>query len=353
MLQQSLGSTGRMVAIKTSELQSFLKSASKFDAFLIHGTDSGQVSELVATLAKQLSAASSPPGEIIRLSEQDLAQTPGRLANEARSLAMFGGRPVVVVKQGPQLTPALFEELLAGPPLAAYILVEAGTFKKDAKLRQIFEKAKNAAAIACYGADSRSLQHLIREEVQSAGQTIAPDAAQRLLQLIGGDWAVSRAEVAKLTLYSAGEPQITLEHVEAVVGDASAHAFDAAIGATLGGKVAAALSHLDGLASSGTPAAVFLSLFAAHLLKLHAILSAMDRGESFDTAAARIRPPLHFRQKDEVKAQCARWRLLEVAAAIEAVQETMRHTRLKPALEHALVSDFVIRAARRGEGRGG
>ena len=134
----------------------------------------------------------------------------------------------------PQLTPALFEELL-GAPLAAFIVIEAGNLKKDAKLRQLFEKARNAAAIVCYGAESRDLQQLIREDVAPAGLTIAPDAAQRLAQLLGGDWAVSRSEIAKLTLYAAGEPQITLEHVDAVVGDASAHAFDVAIGAALAG----------------------------------------------------------------------------------------------------------------------
>ena len=172
---------------------------------------------------------------------------------------MFGGRPVILVKQAPQLTPALFEELL-GAPLAAYIVIEAGNLKKDAKLRQLFEKAKNAAAIVCYGADSRSLQQLIREDVQKAGLTIAPDAAQRLGQLLGGDWGVSRAEIAKLALYAAGEPQITLEHVEAIVGDASAHAFDEALAAALAGDAAAALAQLDGLAAAGTPASVLLNV---------------------------------------------------------------------------------------------
>ena len=339
-----------MVAIKAADLPSLLKSPPKAEAFLIHGADAGLVAETAKSLATSLSAMSAPPGEIIRLSEQDLAQTAGRLASEARSFAMFGGRPVILVKQGPQLTPALFEELLA-EPLAAYIVVETGTLKKDAKLRQLFEKAKNAAAIVCYGADPRSLQQLIREDVRKAGLSIAPDAAQRLGQLLGGDWAVSRAEIAKLTLYAAGEAEITLEHVDAVVGDASAHAFDEAIAAALAGDAGAALAQLDGLAGAGTPGSVLLMLLGAHLQKLHALLGAIERGDSFDAAAARLRPPPHFRQKDALKAQTARWTVRAAAAAIEVAHETLRQTRLKPALEHELVSDFLIRLARRGADR--
>jgi hypothetical protein len=52
-----------------------------------------------------------------------------------------------------------------------------------------------------------------------------------------------------------------------------------------------------------------------------------------------------------MKAQAARWTVRSTAAAIEAAQETIRQTRLKPALEHELVADFIMRIARRGAGR--
>lgn len=344
-----------MVAVKTTELPSFLKSAAgRVDAFLVHGLDAGQVSEQIKAIAAKLAASSSPPGEIIRLSDQDLAQTPGRLAMEARSLPMFGGRPVIVVKMAPQITPALFEELLSGPSLAGIVVIEAGNLKKDAKIRLLFEKAKNAAAIACYGADERSLQQLIREDVKAAGLSITADAAHRLASLLGGDWAVSRAEIAKLVLYAADADEITVEHVEAIVGDSSAHAFDAAVAATLDGNAAEALAQVDGLAAAGTPASVFLNMLLRHLQDLHVLVAAMDRGKSFDIATGRLRPPPHFRQKDALRAQCARWRLPAVGAAVAATHEAVRQTRLKPALEHEITCELIIRivqSARKSERR--
>jgi DNA polymerase III subunit delta len=73
------------------------------------------------------------------------------------------------------------------------------------------------------------------------------------------------------------------------------------------------------------------------------VLAAMDRGESFDAAASRMRPPLHFRQKDAMKAQAGRWRLTKLAGAIALAHETLRQTRLNPALEHELVSHLIMR----------
>ena len=336
-----------MVALKVSELPSALRGgAGKFDIFLFHGLDAGEVAELVSSTAKALSAASSPPGEVLRLTDQDLAQTPGRLAMEARMLSMFGGRQVIVVKQAPQLTPALVEDLLSGPELAAFIIVEGGNLKKDSKLRQLIEKAKRGVAVACYGDDERSLPQLIRAEVAQAGLSITPDAVQLLSHLLGADRALSRAEIGKLILYAGQDRQIGVEHVEAVVGDAAAQAFDTAINATLAGEVATALSQIDRLAAGGTPPSVFLSLLLGALQRLSGLAAAIERGESADAAISRLRPPLYFRQKDAVKAQCSRWRPAEIAVALESAQETVRQSRLNPALESELVCELVIRLTR-------
>ena len=336
-----------MVAMKPSELASALRSAAgRLDIFLMHGTDGGEVSELAASTAKALTESASPPGEIIRLTDQDLAQTPGRLATEARMLSMFGGRPVIVVKQAAQLTPALIEDLLEGPELAAFIVIEGGNLKKDSKLRQVVEKAKRGVAVACYGDDERSLPQLIRAEVQAAGLGITPDAVQTLCQLLGADRALSRAELGKLILYAGDDKEIGVEHVEAVVGDAAAQAFDMALNAALAGDVATAVGQIDRLAASGTPPQVFLTMLLGNLQRLSGIAAAVERGEGIEAVIGRLRPPLHFRQKDVVKAQCSRWRSPELAAALEAAQECVRQTRLNPALESELVCELVIRLTR-------
>jgi DNA polymerase III subunit delta len=328
-----------MVALKTSELASTLRNAAgRLDIFLFHGVDTGEVAELASSTAKTLSASASPPGEIIRLTDQDLAQSPGRLASEARMLSMFGGRPVLVVKQAPQLTPALIEDLLAGPELAAYIVIEGGNLKKDAKLRQIVEKAKRGVAVACYGDDERSLPQLIRSVVQAAGKAITPDAVQLLTHLLGADRALSRAELGKLILYAGEDRQIDASHVEAVVGDAAAQAFDMALNAALAGDVAGALTQIDRLAAS-----VFLNMLLGNLQRLSALAASLERGESIDAVIGRMRPPLHFKQKDAVKAQATRWRGPELAAALEATQEAIRQSRLNAALESELACELVMR----------
>ena len=245
-----------------------------------------------------------------------------------------------------RVAPALIEDLLEGPELSAFIVIEGGNLKKDAKLRQLVEKAKRAVAVACYGDDERSLPQLIRAEVSQAGLSITPDAVQLLTQLLGADRAMSRSELSKLILYAGGDKQIGVEHVQAVVGDAAAQAFDTALNAALAGDVGAAIGQIDRLAASGTPPSVFLNMLLGSLQRLAGLAASIERGESIDAVIGRMRPPLHFKQKDAVKAQCARWRMGEITKALEAAQEAIRQSRLYPALESELACELVVRLTR-------
>jgi hypothetical protein len=73
----------------------------------------------------------------------------------------------------------------------------------------------------------------------------------------------------------------------------------------------------------------------------------MERGESFEVAVGRLRPPPHFRQKAALKAQCARWRLADIATGISAAHEALRQTRLKPALEQDIAGEIIVAMAQR------
>ena len=165
--------------------------------------------------------------------------------------------------------------------------------------------------------------------MSGAGKTITPDAVQLLCHLLGADRALSRAELGKLILYAGDEKQIDTSHVEAIVGDAAAQAFDAAIHAALTGDVAEALIQLDELAAAGTPASVFLGLLLGALQRLSGLAAAREHGENVDAAIGRLRPSLHYRQKDAVKAQLLRWREPEIARALAVAQEAVRQSRLQ------------------------
>ena len=110
-------------------------------------------------------------------------------------------------------------------------MIEAGELRKNAPLRALCEKAKNAAVLRLLSRQREGPAAADRCRDAAAGLTIAPEARAALVPLLGGDRLASRSELQKLALYAHGKERVELEDVAAVVTDASALALDALVDA--------------------------------------------------------------------------------------------------------------------------
>jgi DNA polymerase III subunit delta len=323
-----------MTAYKAQQVARLIESPpSSIHGYLFYGTDPGQVGERTGTLAKRLSETSNPAGEIIKLHDSDLAQSPGCLLVEAQILPMFGGKKVVWVKAGQHLSLDQLGELFSGGAPASHVIIEAGNLKKDAKIRVFFEKHSALAAIPCYGDEAGDMAKLIQKELSDTGIEIAPEALRRLQDSVGGDLTLARAELEKLRLYIGDETKLTLEHVEALAGDAVVMATDDVIGAAFAGDVEGVFRQADRLFAGSTAAQGLLIGLGSYLFRLHQIRAAMDSGEGIEIAVKRLRPPLFYKQEEIFKGLCRAWTAGRLAAGLAMVQETIRQTRLQPGLE--------------------
>src|SRR6202007_940931 len=77
---------------------------------------------------------------------------------------------------------------------------------------------------------------LVDDELRVANLKITPDARASLMALLGGDRQASRNELRKLTLFANGEGEVTLDHVMAVVADASELKLDPIVDGAFAGK---------------------------------------------------------------------------------------------------------------------
>jgi DNA polymerase-3 subunit delta len=86
-------------------------------------------------------------------------------------------------------------------------------------------------ALPCYADEPRDLATLLEQTLRKADLGIARDAREAMVGYLGADRALSLREIEKLALYAQGAGTVTLEHVDAVMADASAVALDTVIDA--------------------------------------------------------------------------------------------------------------------------
>ena len=339
-----------MVAVKASDVDTYLARLDRAaPVVLIFGPDAGLVSERVNAVIAASVDDPADPFSLVRLDGEDLSAHPARLIEEALTIPLFGGRRAVWVKAGSRNIAPAVEELLTLPACECRVVIEAGDLRRNAPLRALCERAKNAAALPCYADGERELGRLVDNEMRAAGLTLAPDARALLIPLLGGDRAASRSELRKLILYAAGNGTVGIDEVTAVVSDASALALDDLIDAAFAGRPAELETQLAKARAAGS--AVGSIFFAAQrqLAQLHKWRTAIEAaGGRFSVDA--LQPPVHFRRKNLVEAALRQWNAPRLAAAMADLADAALASRRTPALadtiaERALLS-IALRARR-------
>jgi len=281
-----------MVAIKAHEAERTLARLDPaWRLILIYGPDAGLVSERAGTLARTSVDDPNDAFQLIRMDGDAVAADPLKLADEANTIGLFGGRRAIRVSPTSKPLLAAVEPLLAAPSQDALVIVEAGDLQRTNPLRTACEKAKAALAVPCYGDAARDLGSIIDEMARAAGKSIDRTSREHLASLLGGDRQTSRREIEKLLLYVGAEPVIRDEHIDAIVGDTAQREQAMLVDAVFAGKLPVLDLAQAKLSSEGLDPGVMLGAVLRQALALLKARQAVDAGKGVRDVVGTMRLP--------------------------------------------------------------
>jgi DNA polymerase-3 subunit delta len=335
-----------MVALKSSEVDTFLARPDGARAVvLVFGPDLGLVRERAEAIIRASVDDPRDPFALVRLDGDDVAGDPARLTDEAQTVPLFGGRRAIHLRAGGKNIAAAVEALLALTLPDCRVVVEAGDLKRTSPLRAACERAKNAAAIACYPDGERDLARLVDDEMRAASLSIAPEARAALIPLLGSDRRASLSEIRKLALYAEGQGSVGIDDVLAVVADASSLALDAVVDAAFAGRTAEVEAEFAKTRVAGTAPGTVLSATLRQLTQLHKARLAVEAGVPIDQAMADARPPVHFSRRARIEAALKTWTSARLERAMAPLADATLESRRQSALAHVIAHRALMALA--------
>jgi DNA polymerase III subunit delta len=327
-----------------AEIEGFLRKPDpRYPVVLIYGPDAGLVSERSRAPARAAATDPDDPFQLIRLDGDEIAGDPLRLADEANTIGLFGGRRVIWVRAGSRnLAPAV-EPLLAAPPRDALVVVEAGDLTTRAPLRVLIEKAATAVALPCFLEDGRDLHALVDRTLAEFNLTIASEPRDLLVAHLGSDRLLSRREIEKVALYAHGSRKVETEHVEAMAADATALALDGVIDAVFLGQPEAADRGMTRLLAEGEDAGMLIGAVMRHALTLHRARLQLDRGASADEIDLTAR--IFSRRKTAFRRQLTIWSVPALDSVLATLRDAQAATRRQSRMGGSLASRAVLTIA--------
>jgi DNA polymerase-3 subunit delta len=339
-----------MVAVKAGDVEGALRRPDpRIGVFLLYGPDVGLINERARALAERSVEDPSDPFQLIRIDGDDIASDPARLADEAGTIGLFGGRRALWIKASSRNIAPAVDVVLKGDLQDTVIVIEGGDLAKSAPLRTLCERSQKALALPCYADTGRDLGAIVDETLKANGFSISRDARTALLASLGGDRLATRSELAKLMLYAHGQAEITLGDIDAIMSDVSSLAMDAVVDAAFAGEGTGLETGSRRLAAEGVSASTVLGAALRHAMTLLPARLAIEEGRPVGAVVEGMRG-LHFRRKPLVERHLQRWTSDSLKQAIGQIQASLLDTRRLANLDDTIAAKTLLdlaRAARR------
>jgi DNA polymerase III subunit delta len=332
--------------LRGAQLEGFLRKPDPaVRAVLVYGPDYGLVHERSKTLA---AAAGDPtdPFAFVVFKPETIQSDPARLADEAAALTFSGRRRVIRIREATDALARAFEPWLDDGLGEALVIVEAADLGKRSSLRALFEKSRRAATLACYPDSGAATSRLVEQLLGDAGLSAEPDALAFIAESVGADHGVTRRELEKLVTYMGEAHRVSLEDVEACIGNSTATTLDALAEAACLGDLRA----LDGIvhrliAEGGQQPVTILRTLARQLQRLLLAAGLAAAGRTPDQVMAQMKPPIFQRNRESFRRQMGLWPAERLGPAIAILTEAELDCKTTGMPEQAVCERALLRIA--------
>ncbi len=334
-----------MASLKPRDIEPFLKKPDFSRAvILLYGPDAGLVSERADMLAQKSGVDLSDPFCLIRMNADDAASDTARIADEAHTIGMFGGKRLIRISGNTRRDLAkAVKPVLETPPQDAIILIEAGDLKKTAGLRKQLEANPASLCVPCYQDTDAAIEQLIDEEITAKGLKIDRETRLLLKSMLGDNRMVSRGELSKLAIYCEGKETVTADEIHEIVGDASKLVMDDVIDATATGDAAKLQVVLPKAIEAGNAPDIILLGLLRHFQMLQNVRNKVElQRQPASNVIGGLRPPVHFARKNAVTSAVNIWTLERLTRALVRLDKAMLECRQKSGMAKALCSTTLL-----------
>lgn len=290
-------------------------------AALVYGPNRAAANDAARAIAAALMKGADDPYALTKLSEDEIKRDKAALGDALAAQSLLGDVRLVWVRiegaGGDDAILAALGDIESGAALT-FLLVEGGDLGGSAKIVKAFEAAKRAAAMAFYEDAEGEREQFMRALLKAHGVALSLEANEALIDLMPADRGLIRSEVEKLAAFAHGRAEpLDVAALSALLPDAGDSALDDAVNAAADGRRAAAMEALARIdALSGVSA---IKALERKLMRLLEARGHMDRGAAPTDAAAKLRPPVFWKERDAFQAQLRAWSTPRILRALDAL----------------------------------
>ena len=321
--------------IKQHELKNF--KISTVDYYLLYGQNSGLIEETVNKIFKP-----SLSKNIINYEETDIINNIDTFKEELFNKSFFENDKLIIIKRATDKLVNLIKEILEKHPEDIKILITSGTLEKKSKLRNLFEKEKEAIAVAFYEDNYQSLLLMVQKTFREKKINVSNESINLIIERSNGNRTNITNELEKIASYADNNNQVNLEDIVKLTNLGENYKISELVDHNLLKNKKKTINILNENNLNSEESILILRTYLNKLKRLKKLKIDLKKNKNIDHVIASSKPPIFWKDKIVVKQQLNAWSIAEINHLIKKINSLELTIKKNNQISDQILNNFIL-----------
>jgi len=316
------------------------KNLDTLNYFLIYGENFGLMKDLAKSVL-ELKEKKNGEYKKFEFEEEEIIKNQNNFYNLIFSGSLFDKKKVIFINRTTDKIFNLISEISKKDVKDILIFFKANQLEKKSKIRNLFEKDNNLVCIACYQDNNFDLIKIINDEIKQTKIKLSRESIDLLIERASGDRNNLRNEVNKLKSFALNKQVVSYDQVKELTNMVGNYQNDYIVNICLNGDKKKLNKILRENNFSFEDFLILLKIFSKKIHRLLKIKIFNRLEKNLDQIFNQIRPPIFWKEKEDVKKQVRLWNEKKLNLIIKKINEIELNCKKNHELSTNITLDFL------------
>tara|TARA_B100000427_G_scaffold136336_1_gene113372 strand:+ start:273 stop:1292 length:1020 start_codon:yes stop_codon:yes gene_type:complete len=307
--------------IKSYEIQKNFNKFIKYNLVLLYGENEGLKKDIKENIKKILNKDDNTL-ETLSFYENNINENEENFFNTLLSGSLFSNKKIVIINNATDKIVDKLELIFEKKLENTYIIIFADVLEKKSKLRNLFEKNKDALCIPCYLDNERDLESIALNELKKNNIILSREIINLLIEKSNYDRGNLKNEIEKIILFSTNKKKINIEEIYELINFSGEYKSDVFVNECLCGNTLQYKKILNELYTNTINQIFLLRILSNKIHRLLKMKEVEKKYSTIDNLLNESKPPIFWKEKPLVKKQMSIWNLKDLNKIITEINET-------------------------------
>ena len=321
--------------VKHFELNKNLTKNNRF--FLLYGNNIGLIKEVIKNNLKPILYE-----KVFTYDESEVINNLQDFKEEILNKSFFENEKLIIISRSTDKILKIIDEIIEKDIKDLAIILTSGALEKKSKLRNFFEKNKNAICIPFYEDNERSLISIAQNFLKERKILLSNQSINLIVQRCGGDRINLYNELKKIESFSKNKKKIDIEDIDKLTNFSANLNFNELVDNALAKNLKKTLFILNENNFASEDSILILRIFLIKLKRLLKIKSQVKMKKNIENVISNFKPPIFWKEKEILKKQVEILSYQKINDLIIETNNLELTLKKNPSISTHIITNFII-----------